>query len=132
MLREPVSLKSRFGHAMLAHFPLEPGGVYLNHGTVGVTPRVVMAARLAILEDIERHPSRVMIRELMQRGTLMRPDPSSSASTRPPRLRGAAGRVAEFLGAKGEGLVIVDNASSGINAGLRSVELEPGDEILIP
>ena len=26
-------------------FPLEPGGIYLNHGTVGVTPRSVMQAR---------------------------------------------------------------------------------------
>ena len=30
-----------FGHAMLAEFPLEAGGVYLNHGTVGVTPLAV-------------------------------------------------------------------------------------------
>jgi isopenicillin-N epimerase len=121
-----------FGRAMLAHFPLDPGGVYLNHGTVGVTPRAVMAARAAILEDIERHPSRVMIRELMQRGTLMRPDPSLPEAKQAPRLRAAAGRVAEFLGARGDGLVFVDNATSGVNAVLRSIALEPGDEILIP
>ncbi len=122
----------RFGRAMLAHFPLEPGSVYLNHGTVGVTPLAVMSARTALLEEIERHPARVMIRELMRRGTLMRPNTSSAAATQPPRLRAAAERVAAFLGATGEGLVFVDNASSGVNAVLRSVELRPGDEILIP
>jgi isopenicillin-N epimerase len=133
MLREPRASESvRFGRAMLAHFPLEPGGVYLNHGTVGVTPLAVMAKRVAILDEIERHPSRVMIRELMQRGTLMRPAPSSAGIAQRPRLREAAERVAEFLGVTGEGLVFVDNASSGVNAVLRSVELKAGDEILIP
>ena len=34
--RPPNGTGSRFGRALLAHFPLEPGGIYLNHGTVGV------------------------------------------------------------------------------------------------
>jgi isopenicillin-N epimerase len=122
---------TRFGRAMLAHFPLESGGVYLNHGTVGVTPLAVMAARAAILEDIERHPARVMIRELMRLGTLMRDSAPAPGADGPPRLRAAAGRVAAFLGATGEGLAFVDNASSGVNAVLRSLALQPGDEILL-
>ncbi|MEO8525906.1 MAG: aminotransferase class V-fold PLP-dependent enzyme, partial [Caldimonas sp.] len=113
-----------FGRAMLAQFPLEPGGVYLNHGTVGVTPLAVMRARTALLDEIERHPSRFMIRELMNLGMSSPPEL--------PRLRAAADRVASFLGTRGEGLVFVDNASSGVNAVLRSIELDPGDEILIP
>ena len=137
-----------FGHAMLEHFPLEPGVVYLNHGTVGVTPRVVMRARAAILDEIERQPARYMIRELMRPGTLMAQSPSARtpepvlAPVRVlvpelpvlplPRLRAAAERVAAFLGASGEGLVFVDNASSGVNAVLRSIDWQPGDEILIP
>ena len=75
---------SRFGRAMLAHFPLEPGAIYLNHGTVGVTPNVVMRARSAILDEIERHPARYMVRELMELG--MSPPPAA------PRLRAAADR----------------------------------------
>jgi isopenicillin-N epimerase len=113
----------RFGHALLAEFPLEPAAVYLNHGTVGVTPRAVMRARAAILDEIERHPARFMIRELMQLGM--------SAPPATPRLRKAAALVARFLGADGDGLVFVDNASSGINAVLRSLALAPGDEILL-
>lgn len=113
-----------FGRAMLAHFPLEPEGVYLNHGTVGVTPLAVMRARADLLDEIERHPSRFMIRELMSLGM--------SAPPEAPRLRAAADRVAAFLGASGDGLVFVDNASSGVNAVLRSIDFGPGDEILIP
>ncbi len=112
-----------FGRAMLAHFPLEPGGVYLNHGTVGVTPLVVMRARAAILDEIERHPARFMIRELMNLG--LTPPPVA------PRLRAAAAQVAAFLGVAGDGLVFVDNASSGVNAVLRSFPWQPGDELLI-
>ena len=109
---------------MLSHFPLEPGGVYLNHGTVGVAPLAVMRVRAAILDEIERHPARYMIRELMTLGM--------SAPPAAPRLRAAAARVAAFLGATGEGLAFVDNASSGVNAVLRSLDLKPGDEILVP
>jgi isopenicillin-N epimerase len=112
-----------FGRAMLAHFPLEPGGVYLNHGTVGVTPLAVMRARAAILDEIERHPARFMIRELMSLG--LTPPPEA------PRLRAAATQVAAFLGVAGDGLAFVDNASSGVNAVLRSFPWQPGDELLI-
>ena len=114
---------ARFGRAMLAHFPLEPGHVYLNHGTVGVTPLAVMRARSAILDEIERHPARFMIRELMTLN--MSPPPEA------PRLRAAADRVGAFLGVAGDGLAFVDNATSAINAVLRSIELAPGDEILV-
>ena len=53
-----------FGKAMLAEWSFEPGTTYLNHGTVGVTPRRIMAVQQAIRDEIERHPSRVMLREL--------------------------------------------------------------------
>ena len=119
----PTAGAPRFGRAMLEHFPIEPGAVYLNHGTVGVTPLAVMHARSALLDEIERHPSRFMIRELMNLGMSAPPDA--------PRLRAAAAEVAAFLGARGDDLVFVDNASSGVNAVLRSLPLKPGDEILI-
>jgi isopenicillin-N epimerase len=112
-----------FGRAMLAHFPLATEGVYLNHGTVGVTPTQVMRRRAAILDEIERHPARFMIRELMKLG--LTPPPEA------PRLRAAAARVAAFLGADGDGLAFVDNATTAINAVLRSLSLQPSDEILV-
>jgi isopenicillin-N epimerase len=47
------------------------------------------------------------------------------------RMRDAAGRVAAFLHANGDDLVFVDNATTGVNAVLRSLPFEPGDEILL-
>ena len=53
-----------FGRAFLTEFPLDPSVTYLNHGTVGVTPRRVLAAQQAIRDEIERQPSRFLLREL--------------------------------------------------------------------
>ncbi|MER3480610.1 MAG: aminotransferase [Meiothermus sp.] len=113
-----------FGRAMLEHFPLEPGAIYLNHGTVGVTPRRVLEAQQAIRDQIERHPARYLLRELSGL--------TASSGLEQPRLRAAAQQVAEFLGARAEDLVFVANATTGVNAVLRSLSLEAGDEILIP
>ena len=115
-----------FGHDWLSEFPLAPGAIYLNHGTVGVTPLAVMRARAAILEEIERHPARFMLRELMRFDTS-----TAWTSATPPRLREAAAAVATFLGASADGLAFVDNATSGICAVLRSLDLRAGDEVLL-
>jgi isopenicillin-N epimerase len=113
-----------FGHAMLAHWPLDPACLYLNHGTVGVTPRRVLAAQQAIRDEIERQPSRFMLRELTEIDM-------GARNPGPPRMRAAAEVVGAFVGARGEDLAFVDNATTGANAVLRSLALRPGDEILL-
>ncbi|MDP6344585.1 MAG: aminotransferase class V-fold PLP-dependent enzyme [Alphaproteobacteria bacterium] len=94
-------------------WPLEAGAVYLNHGTVGVTLRAVLAAQAEIRDEIERQPARFMLREVKD------------------RLRAAAERVAGVLGGQGRDYVFTDNATTGINAVLRSTPLRPGDEVLV-
>jgi isopenicillin-N epimerase len=116
-------MTTRFGRDMLRHWCLDPGAVYLNHGTFGVTPRRVIDAQQALQLQIERHPARFLAHELIN----LDPQPPS----RLPRLRAAAHEVAAFLGALGDDLVFVDNASSGVNAVLRSLRLQAGDEIVI-
>lgn len=102
---------------------LDPAVTYLNHGTVGAVPRRVLAVQQDIRDEIERQPSRFMLREVAK--LVGRP------RTGPTRLREAAAAVAARLGARGEDLVFVDNATTAINAVLRSIVLEPGDEILL-
>jgi isopenicillin-N epimerase len=114
---------SGFGRHRLPEWPLDPGIVYLNHGTVGVTPRRVLDAQHALREEIERSPSRFMLRELT--GATYLPPPAR------PRLRMAMDTVAPFLGARAEDTVFVGNATTGMNAVLRSLEFSPGDEIVI-
>ena len=115
---------SPFGRPMLRHWALDPTYTNLNHGTVGATPRPVLEYQQQIRDEIEQLPARFMLRELTAIGVGM---PRSE----PPRMRKAAAAVAEFLGARGEDLVFVDNATTGVNAVLRSYPFEPGDEILV-
>lgn len=108
---------------MLEHWLLDPQITYLNHGTVGVTPRRVLQAQQAIQDEIERQPARYMLRELCGL--------TGVSGLEKPRLRAAAEAVAAFVGAEGKDLVFVDNATAGVNAVLRSLKLQPGEEILI-
>jgi isopenicillin-N epimerase len=109
---------------MLASWPLEPGLTYLNHGTVGVTPLRVLEAQRQIRDEIERNPSRYLLRELSEIVV-------GAPTGRQPRLRAAADAVGEFLGVPGDDLAFVDNTTTGANAILRSLEFAPGDEIVV-
>lgn len=113
-----------FGKPWLAEWSFDPGVTYLNHGTVGVTPRRILAVQQAIRDEMERHPARFILRALSET-EFGRPLPE------PPRLRAAADDVAAFLGARGADLVFVDNITSGVNSILRSFPLHEGDEILV-
>ena len=100
------------GHAIRAEFALEPGLVFLNHGSFGATPRGILRAREAWTLRYEADPVRF---EHHERG---------------PLLRALAGRVGAWLGAPGSEVVFVDNASSGVSAVLRSLPLRAG-EVLV-
>jgi len=113
----------QFGRARLAEWRLDPDVTYLNHGTVGAPPARVLAKQQAIREEIERQPSRFLLREL--NGEY--PAPWRSGS----RLRDAMAPVAAFLGARPDDTVFVPNVTTGTNAVLRSIIFEAGDEIVI-
>lgn len=102
----------RFGRAIRDEFLLEPGTIFLNHGSYGAVPRAVYDAAETWRRKIEANPDRFM--------RVILPD----------ALRTAATRLAHALGARGEDLAFMDNATSGVNAVLRSLDLVPGDEIL--
>jgi isopenicillin-N epimerase len=114
---------TQFGRDMLAHWMLEPGGTYLNHGTVGAPPRRVLAAQQTVRDQIERHPARFMLRELS--GSMPAPWRAE------PRIREAARAVAAFVGARADDVAFVPNVTTGLNAVLQSVALGTGDEILL-
>jgi isopenicillin-N epimerase len=112
-----------FGRSLLRHWCLDPEITYLNHGTVGAPPRRVLEAQAALRQEMERQPARFMLRELTQQVGVPRPGPG--------RLRRAAAEVARFVGAAADDFAFVDNATTGANAVLRSLELGAGDEIVV-
>jgi isopenicillin-N epimerase len=92
---------------------LDPDVAFLNHGSFGATPRVVLAEQERWRALMERHPTHFMSEEL------------------PPALRAARARLAAFVRAGADDLVFVENATAGCNAVLRALHLAPGDEILV-
>ena len=108
---------------MLEHWLLDPDITYLNHGTVGAPPKRVLLKQQALRDEMERQPSRFVLREL----GLEQPAPWRRES----RLREAIGLIAPFFGSRPDDLAFVPNVTTGINAVLRSVPFAPGDEVLL-
>ena len=112
-----------FGRSKLDEWMLDPAVTYLNHGTVGAVPRRVLAFQQALRDEMERQPSRFVLREAIGMVGAPRDEPG--------RVRRAARAVAEFVGARGDDVAFVDNATSGAMAVLHSLALSAGDEILL-
>jgi isopenicillin-N epimerase len=127
----PMSTSPRFGRGLLPLWPLDPAVTYLNHGTVGATPRAVLAAQAALRDEIERQPARFLLRELTPIGVQGRPGGDGPPGTPHHRLRAAASAVAPWLGVAGDDLVFVGNATGGANAVLGSFPLSAGDDVLV-
>lgn len=98
---------------MKHHWTLDPEITFLNHGSFGATPRVVLDRQNEYRAQLEREPVRFFVRELE------------------PLLDAARAELAEFLGADAAGLAFVPNATAGVNAVLRSLDLDKLDELLV-
>jgi isopenicillin-N epimerase len=94
------------------HWTLDPETVFLNHGSFGACPKVVLDFQQDVRERIERQPVQFFARDLE---TL---------------LDQARDALADFLAADARDLVWVPNATAAVNAVLRSLELRPDDELL--
>src|SRR2546427_7753182 len=92
---------------------LDPGVVFLNHGSFGSCPRPVLDFQRRIRDRLERQPVQFFVRDLER------------------LLDEARGALAEFLGADAAELVFVPNATSGVNSVLRSLRFKRGDELLV-
>lgn len=95
------------------HWLLDPDVVFLNHGSFGACPRPVLEAQTRLREQMEREPVRFFTREA------------------PGLLRSAREALGSFLGADADDLAFVPNASTALNAVLRSLPFRQGDEILV-
>ena len=91
---------------------LDPGVTFLNHGSFGACPTDVLAEQARLRAEMEAEPVRFLSRELEE------------------RLDPARQRLAAFVGADAEDVAFVSNATSGVNAVVRSLRLAPGDELL--
>jgi len=96
-----------------AQWGLDPAVEYLNHGSFGACPTAVLAEQAALRAEMEREPVDFLKEAL------------------PARLDAAREELAKFLGADPADLAFVPNATSGVNAILRSLQFASSDEILV-
>jgi isopenicillin-N epimerase len=105
--------EAQFGEAIRGEFELEAGTVHLNNGSFGSVPRSVGEHRLSILARIEAYPDRFFRKQAL------------------PEYIRECNWIGEKLGAEPGALAFVENATSGVNAALNSVDFKPGDRILM-
>lgn len=95
------------------HWLLDPDVAFLNHGSFGACPRSVLDHQQALRERMERDP--VTFFSIDYDGLLGEAIEASAA----------------FVGADPAGYAFVPNATTGVNALLRTLPLGEGDEVLV-
>lgn len=91
---------------------LESKITFLNHGSFGACPIPVLDHQYQLRQRIERQPLQFFGRDLEA------------------LLDQARDELAAFVGAEADDIAFVPNATAGINTVLRSLPLQPGDELL--
>ncbi|MBI5326403.1 MAG: aminotransferase class V-fold PLP-dependent enzyme [Ignavibacteriae bacterium] len=103
-----------FGNKIKSEWLLDDNVTFLNHGSFGATPIKVLKAKEEIERRLEREPLSFFADEYFV------------------LLKESVSKLSKFIGAKEENLVLVENATTGVNTVLHSLEkeLKPGDEII--
>ena len=86
--------------------------MFLNHGSFGACPRTILRRQEDLRRQMEAEPVQFLWRRYEE------------------RLEPSRATLARFLGAQTHDLVFVTNATSGVNAVVRSLKLRRGDELL--
>ena len=101
-----------FRPGIAAEWMLEEHVDFLNHGSFGAVPRAVFDHQTEWRRRVEARP----VETLARRGDEL--------------TRSAKDAVGEWLGMQPDDFGLVTNATEGVNAVLRSLELRPGDELV--
>jgi isopenicillin-N epimerase len=94
-------------------FTLDPAVAHLNHGGFGAVPRPVQRAQQRLRDELEANPTAFITRGLLD------------------RVGHTRNHLARFVGAPGDGVALVPNATAAATVVLGSVHLEAGQEILV-
>jgi isopenicillin-N epimerase len=94
------------------HFLLDETVTYLNHGSFGATPHPVLEHQRALQLELEREPVQFLYHTLEQ------------------RLRDVRTWLSSMFHGDADDYALVSNATTGVNTVLKSLKLEPGDEMV--
>ena len=91
------------GHPLRDQFQLSPGYTNLNHGSYGLAPKPVLAEQDKVRSSIEANPDKFYRFDIWD------------------AVNQARAAVAHYVGADAEDVVLLENASEGMNAILKSL-----------
>lgn len=94
------------------YWALAPKTVFLNHGSFGACPKAVLDVQAEFIRRMETEPIEFLWRRYEE------------------PLDEARNALSKFVGARAKDLVFVPNATTAVNAVVRSLDLRPGDEVL--
>jgi len=109
---KPIARQAPPPSEIARHWTLDPSVVFLNHGSFGACPRAVLEQQSQLRTRMETEPVRFLTQELQ------------------PLLDQSRNRLARLLNTSADNLAFVPNATTGVNAVVRSLEFRAGDEIL--
>ena len=95
------------------HWILDPNITFLNHGSFGACPKLILDEQTKLRTSLESDPVTFMestARELWAQSLV---------------------KLSKFINADSEGMTFVTNATSGVNTVLKSLDLKPNDEIIV-
>ncbi|MCX6277776.1 MAG: aminotransferase class V-fold PLP-dependent enzyme [Bacteroidetes bacterium] len=99
---------SEFAHL----WTIDPQVVYLNHGSFGACPRVILEKQQRYRQMLEKEPIQFLMKNIEG------------------LLDNSREKVASFINANPEDIVFVQNATTGVNTVFRSLKFMQGDEII--
>ncbi len=107
------ALDTDYWRLVQRQFRFEPGLVYLNNASLGPSPTLVADATEAFRRKLDAFPSRYMWGGWTEEKEAVR------------------SKAAALLGASREEIAIIHNTTEGMNLVASSLELEPGDEVIL-
>ena len=96
------------------HWKLDENTIFLNHGSYGATPTIVLNEQKRWQLLLEKDPVKFF------------------EDIAPKALIESRKAIANLVNCDYEDLALIENATSGVNIILRSLEFEEGDEIIVP
>ena len=96
------------------NWALDENCVFLNHGSFGATPTEIMVEQRKWQDILEHEPVRFYEDLAMD------------------YMQNARNTLADMLQCDAADLALIENATTGVNTVLRSLEFSQGDEILVP
>ncbi len=108
----PEPLEARDGSPAAALWSLNTRWRHINHGSYGAVPLFAQLRRMAYLQEAEGAPQRWFM-------------------AAPARVAQARADLADFIGVDADSFGFVPNASAGMTASIRALQLGPGDAIAV-